>query len=123
MFCAGRSEEHAAGAEAHVCVVGLMPGMSPRPTARMSFSAGCEAAAGLETRSTADLEIGATFCMALPSAWRCLLAGAAFWRLLRAYLSSLPSGSASAPLGRSLGSGLMTTPWVYTTPSTVRLTR
>jgi hypothetical protein len=36
-------EEQAAGAKAHVDSIGLLPGINPRPTARLSFSAACKA--------------------------------------------------------------------------------
>jgi len=36
-------EEHTSGAEAHIDLIGFMPGINPRPTARTSFSAACEA--------------------------------------------------------------------------------
>ena len=32
-------EEHTSGAEAHIDLIGFMPGINPRPTARTSFSA------------------------------------------------------------------------------------
>jgi len=35
-------EEHTSGAKAHVDLMSLIPGMNPRPTARMSFSAACK---------------------------------------------------------------------------------
>ena len=35
-------EEHTPGAEAHADSVGLLPGINPRPTARLSFSSACE---------------------------------------------------------------------------------
>ena len=37
--CGATSEKRTAGAEAHAVLVGFMPGMNPRPTARTSFSA------------------------------------------------------------------------------------
>ena len=39
----GKPEKHTSGAEAHVDVIGFVPGINPRPTARMSFSAACKA--------------------------------------------------------------------------------
>jgi hypothetical protein len=36
-------EKHTSGAEAHIDFIGFMPGINPRPTARTSFSAACEA--------------------------------------------------------------------------------
>jgi len=36
-------EKHPSGAEAHIDLIGFMPGMNPRPTARTSFSAACKA--------------------------------------------------------------------------------
>jgi len=39
----GKPEKHTSGAEAHVDFIGFMPGINPRPTARMSFSAACKA--------------------------------------------------------------------------------
>ena len=36
-------EKHTSGAEAHVDFIDFMPGINPRPTARISFSAACEA--------------------------------------------------------------------------------
>ena len=41
------SEEHTSGAKARFDLVGFVPGINPRPTARMSFSAACKA----ETRT------------------------------------------------------------------------
>jgi hypothetical protein len=35
-------QKHTSGAEALVDLIGFMPGINPRPTARTSFSAGCE---------------------------------------------------------------------------------
>src|SRR6202044_3589057 len=37
-----RLEKHTSGAEAHVDLIGFMPGINPRPTARTSFSAACQ---------------------------------------------------------------------------------
>jgi hypothetical protein len=34
-------EKHTAGAKARVDLIGFMPGINPRPTARTSFSAAC----------------------------------------------------------------------------------
>jgi hypothetical protein len=36
-------ENHTAGAEAHIDLIGFMPGINPRPTTRTSFSAACKA--------------------------------------------------------------------------------
>jgi hypothetical protein len=36
-------QKHTSGAEALVDLIGFMPGINPRPTARTSFSASCEA--------------------------------------------------------------------------------
>jgi hypothetical protein len=36
-------ERHTAGAKAQVHSIGLLPGINPRPTARLSFSAACKA--------------------------------------------------------------------------------
>jgi outer membrane lipoprotein carrier protein len=41
-------EKHASGAEAPIGSCGFVPGMNPRPTARMSFSAACLAAEGTQ---------------------------------------------------------------------------
>src|ERR1035441_10145934 len=38
-----RPEKHTSGAKAHIDSIGLIPGINPRPTARMSFSAACKA--------------------------------------------------------------------------------
>ena len=35
--------KHTSGAEAHADLIGFMPGINPRPTARMSFSSTCKA--------------------------------------------------------------------------------
>jgi hypothetical protein len=35
-------EKHTSGAKAHVDSIGFIPGINPRPTARMSFSAACK---------------------------------------------------------------------------------
>jgi hypothetical protein len=35
-------EKHTSGAKARMDFIGLMPGINPRPTARLSFSAACE---------------------------------------------------------------------------------
>jgi hypothetical protein len=35
-------QKHTSGAEALVDLIGFMPGINPRPTARTSFSASCE---------------------------------------------------------------------------------
>jgi len=40
-------EKHAAGAKAHIDLIAFMPGVNPRPTAPMSFSASCEARVSL----------------------------------------------------------------------------
>ena len=45
----GKPEKHTSGAEAHVDFMGFMPGINPRPTARMSFSAACEARQLIQT--------------------------------------------------------------------------
>jgi hypothetical protein len=39
-----KAEKHTSGAKARVDSIGLMPGINPRPTARMSFSASCKVA-------------------------------------------------------------------------------
>ena len=36
-------EKHTSGAEAHVDFIDFMPGINPRPTARIGFSAACKA--------------------------------------------------------------------------------
>jgi hypothetical protein len=36
-------EKHTSGAEAHIGFIGFMPGINPRPTARVSFFAACKA--------------------------------------------------------------------------------
>jgi hypothetical protein len=36
-------EEHTSGAKAHADAIGLLPGINPRPTAQLSFSAACKA--------------------------------------------------------------------------------
>jgi hypothetical protein len=40
-FSGETPEKHASGAKARVDSIGLMPGINPRPTARLSFSAAC----------------------------------------------------------------------------------
>jgi hypothetical protein len=37
-----RRREHTSAAKAGIDSIGIVPGMNPRPTARMSFSAGCK---------------------------------------------------------------------------------
>jgi hypothetical protein len=41
-FSGETPEKHASGAKARVDSIGLMPGINPRPTARLGFSAACE---------------------------------------------------------------------------------
>jgi hypothetical protein len=39
-ICAERPENHTSGAEDHIDLIGFMPGINPRPTARRGFSSG-----------------------------------------------------------------------------------
>jgi hypothetical protein len=39
LFCGEKAEKHTAVAEALVDLIGLMPGINPRPTTRTNFSA------------------------------------------------------------------------------------
>jgi len=41
-------QNHTSGAEAHVDLIGLMPGINPRPTARRRFPAACEGPWGID---------------------------------------------------------------------------
>ena len=45
-----RPEKHTSGAKAHIDSIGFIPGINPRPTARMSFSAACEGPCSLRKR-------------------------------------------------------------------------
>jgi Flp pilus assembly protein TadG len=79
-------EEHTPGAEAHADFIGLLPGINPRPTARLSFSAACKAqvdcdafAARLKSFPvTKPLNISSR--MSFIAAWKRLLAGCRLWR-------------------------------------------
>jgi len=39
----GNGEKHTSAAEADIDSIGIVPGINPRPTARLSFSAACKA--------------------------------------------------------------------------------